>query len=233
MNELCCLASSRVHDTMRVRYSLRLILILFTASVCVVAHQAFYAAIRRQAMAAAKDAEGYTRRTESVAPKWLIVLLGPEYFHRIEKVNGQFNKVTDEHLAHFSRLPELRHVSTNHMWLGSSIGTFAIRNAGNWNDSPLVTDSGLRHVSSMKNLESLVLFNTAVTDKGLAHLKDHANLQYLKIASKDITDDSIPVLSTLVSLRRLWTSGTSITPHGVAKLRIELPNCEVIEETED
>ena len=218
---------------MRMRYSLKFGMLVMTCLACFLAYQAHYANVRRRAIDAIDEVESYVSPPESIAPRWLIELLGVEYFSRIEKVRGVYDKMSDEHLAIFSKLPELKHISTNHARMGSLVGTFSISGGGQMNDSPLVTDAGLAHLSKKNNLEALILFNTAVTDDGVAQLTSLRRLQYLKIASSEITDDSIPYLSQLQSLQRLWTSGTSITSSGVDRLRRALPNCEVISHGED
>jgi len=178
-------------------------------------------------MDAVTAAESNVTLYDSVAPNWLTRLAGPEFFCRIERVHGLYRKMSDEHLAPLSRVSELKGIATNHAWMGSAIGTFSIASGGNMDQSPLISDAGLASISEIRNLESLILFNTAVTDDGIAQLSKLRNLQVLMIGSLHITDDSIPHLSQLKSLQRLWTAGTSITSSGVDLLRQALPDCEI------
>lgn len=217
----------------RLRFSLRFAMLLLTVLACLLAYHVWYSNVRRDAVAAVVDAGGYVEPVDSSLPNWLLELVGREYFVNIETVDGLYRKLSDDHLAAISKLPELRHIQTNHIFLGSSVGSVSISSNGNTGENQLNTDEGLGYVSAARRLESLVLFNTKVTDKGIEHLAELKKIQYLKISSLEITDASVPQLSKLQSLKRLWTSGTSISAEGVDRLRSALPTCEVISSTGD
>ena len=94
-------------------------------------------------------------------------------------------------------------------------------------DDP-ITDAGLAHLSGLARLESLVLVGTVVTDDGVGYLAGLQRLKRLKISSPHITDRGVPQLCQLKGLSKLCLVGTSISDDGVARLRSELPNCQVI-----
>ena len=217
----------------RLRYSLRFALILLTGFACLLAFLVWYSKIRSDALAAVIQSGGYVDFIETGLPDWLLDRIGREYFVNIETVDAYYRKLTDDHLAAISKLPELRHVHTNHIFMGSTKGSFSISSNGNTGENELITDLGLEYISRSRRLESLVLFNTSVTDKGIEKLSNLKSIQYLKISSYQITDASVPQISKLQSLQRFWTSGTSITKEGSEQLRKALPNCEIITATGD
>ena len=89
---------------------------------------------------------------EPRAPRWLIDLIGGDYFHHITKVEF-FSpaSATDAKLAHVGRLSQLQLLSAN--------------------DSPSVSDVGLAHLKGLTNLSILALSGTHASDTGLANLK--------------------------------------------------------------
>lgn len=210
------------------RFSLRVVLIVITGVAIWLAYETRRIRIRREAVAAVLAVEGNVKYQDSTAARYLIPLIGADYFSSIERVSGLYRKMNDDHLEALSRIPELKHITTNHAWAGSLIGTFAVSGGGGTGKNALITDEGMAHLSKAKSLESLILFNTKVTDKGVAHLGSLQHLEYLSISSTHITDASVPTLSKLKSLKRLWTTGTSITSEGADRLRQALPHCEVI-----
>ena len=66
-----------------------------------------------------------------------------------------------------------------------------------------VTDSGLKHLKGLAQLEQLILDHTGVTDAGLEHLKG------------------------LKNLKSLWIPGGQVSEDGLEKLREALPNCNI------
>ena len=206
-------------------------MLLLACIACALAYHAWYSKVRREALAAVVQSGSHVDFVETSLPDWLLDLIGREYFVNIETVDSYYKKLSDDHLAAISRLPELRHVQTNHVFMGSLKGSISISSDGNTGEKELVTDKGLQSIARAKRLESLVLFNTAVTDKGIEYLTNLNRIQYLKISSLKITDASVAHLSELHSLKRLWTSGTSITAAGSERLKEALPNCEVITAT--
>lgn len=218
---------------MRLRFSLKCLLLLLTCVACCLGYQVRLAQFRRAALTTAEAIEAWTTPTASAFPDWMVAILGPEFCSPIEGVHGLYSKVRDEHLAIFSRVPELQHVSTNHAWVGSCIGTFAISGVGRTSESPAVTDAGVATLARCRNLRSLILFHTSITDEGIALLSNLPRLEGLMIQSPNITDESIPHLLRFRALTRLWVGCTSISAAGVERLEQGLPNCEITAVSEE
>lgn len=72
-----------------------------------------------------------------------------------------------------------------------------------------MSDAGLIHISVLKDLTNLSLYNTPVTDAGLEHLVG------------------------LDKLATLNLSGTKVTAAGVAKLQKALPDCKISSNVSD
>jgi hypothetical protein len=105
-----------------------------------------------------------------------------------------------------------------------------------------ITDRGLKHLSRMRFLSTLILGDTAIRGVGFEHLAgapvdylslegsgidDHGvsviaevfpNLTYLHLASTKITDACVPDLLSLKSLELLCVSHTAISENEAAKL---------------
>ena len=217
----------------RVKFTLRSLFVVLTCAAFLFAYHVHTSKIRREGTSAVIDSGGQVTSIDSGVANWLRNLVGQEYFERVERVDGLDSRMTDSHLDSISRLSEIRHILTNHSKLGSVYLAVSISSADNMDDSPLITDHGLMHVSRLKNLESLVLFNTDVTDKGIAYLTNLKKLQYLKISSTRITDASIPDLEKLRSLKQFWISGTDNSTSGVEQLKHALQNCQIITDDDD
>jgi Leucine-rich repeat (LRR) protein len=66
-----------------------------------------------------------------------------------------------------------------------------------------LTDSGLKHIKGLKNLEELSLANTGVTDAGLAELKGLERLRVLDVSQTEVTGSGLSELKGLENLRVL------------------------------
>ena len=67
-----------------------------------------------------------------------------------------------------------------------------------------VTDTGLKELAGLKNLQDLDLFGTKVTDTGLKELVGLKSLQSLYLCSTKVTDAGMKELAGLQSLKT-WT----------------------------
>ena len=61
-------------------------------------------------------------------------------------------------------------------------------------ESDGITDSGLRHISSLTNLEELTLKSDTTTGTGLQHIRGLTNLQWLNLECGKVADDGVPHL---------------------------------------
>lgn len=82
-----------------------------------------------------------------------------------------------------------------------------------------LTDSGLKVLATMPNLERLDLRGTAVGDDGVRGLAGLHNLETLSLYGTGLTDAGLPALRGLPSLRRLYVGGTKVTGPGLDALR--------------
>lgn len=81
-----------------------------------------------------------------------------------------------------------------------------------------ITDTGLSHLSGLKNLQTLYLSNTRITDDGLRSLSDLGDLETLTLAFNKVGDAGLVHLRHLPSLKTLNLNYTSITDAGVEEL---------------
>jgi hypothetical protein len=164
---------------------------------------------------------------QPLAPSWLVELFGIDFFCSVVKVRFRNPKITDSDLEPLRDLPKLRFVSIY---------------------GPNITDKGLRHLSSAKQLEDLDLIDTKETDAFLRMCENFRKLRKAYITSPYITDDGVTHLNGLKQLQRLSLQRnqvsdrsieflekleslslhhTRITDEGVARLKNSLPSCRI------
>ena len=93
-------------------------------------------------------------------------------------------------------------------------------------DKPL-TDSGLRHVRGLSNVQKMWLNGTKITDAGLKHLNGLSTLKELGLFETNVTDAGLEQLYGLTNLEDLIVEQTRVTDAGIDKLKTALPNCKV------
>ena len=116
----------------------------------------------------------------------------------LDRQYREFLNVTDEDLAFVAFTPETQNLS---------LGRTA------------VTDAGLKHVTSLTQLEWLDVAYTAVGDEGLACVKSATHLNHLIAEHTRITDAALETLAGFGELEILDLTGTQITDAGLAHLR--------------
>lgn len=72
-------------------------------------------------------------------------------------------------------------------------------------DQTDVSDKGMRHVATLRNLKKLVVYDgrPGIGDLGLARLKGHGKLESLELVLTRVTDEGLVVLKDLPKLRSL------------------------------
>jgi hypothetical protein len=130
------------------------------------------------------------------APRWLVSLLGIDYFGNIASVTFTFTgrEVPAAHVARLTRLERL----------------FVFQ-------SPF-GDKGAAHLKGMRNLSELALIGTQVTDAGLVHLKDWKRLAMLQLTGVQIKDGGLEHLKGLTNLTYLTLGATNVTDAGLENL---------------
>jgi Leucine-rich repeat (LRR) protein len=90
-----------------------------------------------------------------------------------------------------------------------------------------VTDSGVKHLASKKNMKHFAIDGSKITDHSIVIISQMKNLNWLTVSNASITDDSVPYITKLKKLDFLDISKTKISPDGIQRIRNELPECEV------
>lgn len=92
-----------------------------------------------------------------------------------------------------------------------------------------ITGTGLDHLKELPSLVTVNMNATKVTDAELAHLKVLPQLTAIHLCYNPlITDAGLVHLKALSRLTVLNLVDTKITDDGIKKLKMSLPNCEVI-----
>ncbi len=90
-----------------------------------------------------------------------------------------------------------------------------------------ITDAGLKHLSGLSELRRLHLERTGISDAGLGHLKGLANLGYLNLYKTKVTDAGLAHLHGLKNLKKVYLWQTGVTDEGVAALQKALPELNI------
>lgn len=129
------------------------------------------------------------------------------------------------------RLTSLRDVSIIDTELGETGREFIGRQqylTGIDADRADLTDAWLIDLPPLENLTFLSLDDTpGITDEGIRHIAKHQNLEHLFLSYTGLTDASMKSLQSLKSLKRAWFEGTKITDASMAGFRL-MPGIEEI-----
>ncbi len=204
----------------RLRFSLRTVLLLVTIACLWLGWVVNRARTQRAAVDAIQSAGGTIRfdyhengpRSWSTAgrprgPQWLRSRLGSEYFDHPVYV-GLFNTPqSQEWIAAFNQLPPIKSLllSGRH-----------------------VNDETLAQLTGSTTLLELSLSNSSISDKGLEHLAKFPNLRWLVLNHTTITDAGATFLSELQNLQELNLRGTAISVDGVQEIQKSLPSANVM-----
>jgi internalin A len=175
--------------------------------------------IQRDAVAAIENARGiasydwqrkgqtYSPGAMPDAPRWLVDLIGVDYFGHVTHVAICYpSNTTEVPMAQIEHLTRLKSLCLS----GSTI-----------------SDEGLAHVTGLTNLSILELTGTRITDAGLAHLKGLANLAELHLDSTQTTAAGLKNLKALTKLTHVVLDGEQINDTGVKELRQALPSLNI------
>ena len=129
-----------------------------------------------------------------------------EGMHTVEVLELNNSNITDASLALIGTFPRLE--------------VLGLSDTG-------ITDEGLTELKSLARLWCLDVEGTAVSDVGLLQIAELNGLEILHLARTRVSDESIDAISSLHKLEELDVSNTSMTSDGVARLRRQLPFCEI------
>ena len=125
-------------------------------------------------------------------------------------------EVTDEILAKLSEDQEITHLSL----ASDPPNGNRITGPGVPDNRPMMTDTGLKHISRMGNLRMLSLpHECKATDDGLVHLQELQNLRELWLDFIPFTDAGVVHLKNLTKLRVLRFYQARITDKGMESMR--------------
>ncbi len=201
------------------------------------------ARIQREAVAAIERSGGtvsysWARRDgnaisggEPMAPRWLVDLIGLDYFDHVTAVQLHRNSTAaDAALAQVGRLTRIQELSCQ-LAPASDAGLAHLRGLTDLSSLILrdtqITDAGLEHLSGLTNLTFLDLRGNNVTDAGLAHLKGLTNLRWLDLSSTKVTGAELFHLKDLAKLNYLILRYTQLDDARVQELKRHLPKLAI------
>ncbi|MCE9561734.1 MAG: hypothetical protein K8U57_06725, partial [Planctomycetes bacterium] len=88
-----------------------------------------------------------------------------------------------------------------------------------------ITNAGFAHLKAFESLTSLELIGTKVTDAGVKALLDLPTLTSLDLSHSALTDEALLTLAGLKNLQKLNLRDTRVTPAGMRRFRLALPDC--------
>jgi hypothetical protein len=91
-----------------------------------------------------------------------------------------------------------------------------------------VTDEGLKQLSEVLTLESLVLSGTEITDAGLQRISALVDLKELDLSLTLVSDDGLPRLTGLKALEELRLCATGVSEEGIVSL-LKLQNLKFLD----
>ncbi len=121
---------------------------------------------------------------------------GPGFVHvrdlsNLTMIALSHSKATDETLDNLCHLTQLQ--------------VLIINNTLNAPKEAAITDAGLVHLASLRNLTSLELNASNVTDAGIVHLAGLSKLTYLSLVGTEMTDDGIAELKRKFPACKIYT----------------------------
>jgi hypothetical protein len=159
---------------------------------------------------------------EPIAPKWLVELLGVDYFGDVMwAVPGK--QGTDDTMAHVGRLPKLISVGISQ---SDAITEAGIAHLAGLSDLEMVNFKGLKgtgaalaYLRGHTKLKRLHIDGVLVTDADLVHLDGLTSLEWLNLPSTQVSDAGLVHMERLVNLRQLVLNDTRVVGPGLAHLK--------------
>jgi len=115
--------------------------------------------------------------------------------------------VTDRGMGVLPAFPKLTRLAVGTLDVG---GPGKPRPVYSGPDDPRISDAGLAHLTTLKQLEELSIHDTRITDAGLEHVRGLVKLRTLKLSRARITGAGLARLSSLRQLQKLDVSHNAI-----------------------
>lgn len=90
-----------------------------------------------------------------------------------------------------------------------------------------LAEADLVALKEFRALTRLDLSRTRLTGEGFATLTGLARLESINLSEARLTDAGLDRLTALKSLRRLYITGTAVSPEALARFRERMPECEI------
>ena len=104
-------------------------------------------------------------------------------------------------------------------WLADLVGVDYFGHVNRVGLGRSLSDTVMREVGRLTQLEHLSLYDSSPTDTGLVHLKGLTKLRELNFVFTNISDAGLAHLSTLTDLSKLTIVSTSVTDAGLVHLK--------------
>jgi hypothetical protein len=152
--------------------------------------------------------DGHTTDGKPPAPKWLVRLIGVDYFGKIVSITfpQQVNAII---------------IGQERTYLGTTGGAML-------SFDTRVSDADLVHLKDLDHIEILNLNNSPISDAGLAYIAGLSHLYALGLDDTGVTDAGLAHLKRLPKLRFLDMQRTVVTDAGEEDMRRAKPDLEIV-----
>lgn len=148
----------------------------------------------------------------------------------LNKLQVWSTSITDEGVKHFLKFPALVSLDLQSNNIGDPAISYIVQmdNLETLNlQETNVTEAGVKRLAELKSLKHLRLYDTPVGDGAFVDFDKLNQLETLEIGETKITDAGVDDLVKLKSLEHLSVYDCDISDAALARLKKELPNCEV------
>jgi uncharacterized membrane protein/mono/diheme cytochrome c family protein len=91
-----------------------------------------------------------------------------------------------------------------------------------------ITDTGMKEIAKLKNLNKLHLEHTAITDAGIANLKSLSYLEYVNLLDTKVTDVGLKHVAAIKGMKSLYVWNSAVTDSGISQVRKLYPNLLIV-----
>lgn len=144
----------------------------------------------------------------------------------------EHHTISDQGIEAIAKLPSLKMLNINlspGLLEGSCLGGLDNLKRLEIGDGIRIDEEFIKALSKCEQLELLELSgpSTNIADSAMKQLKTLRGLRWLTLTDYPITDGCIESLTELKKLEKLTLLDSKITPQGIAKLQLALPNCKI------